>query len=70
LEYECDEYLDSLREKCCKKLRTGIITSLVTQIARLEGVRNTLHERFVPIDSGYDVKKGFTWRIIETAFAY
>jgi hypothetical protein len=27
--YECDEYLESLREKCCKKQRTGIFTSLV-----------------------------------------
>jgi hypothetical protein len=67
-EYECDEYLDSLREKCRKKQRTGVIHSLVAQIARMEGVKNTLHERFMPVAAGYDVKKGFTWRTIETAF--
>ncbi|XP_067204246.1 uncharacterized protein [Linepithema humile] len=47
-DYECDEYLDSLREKCCKRQRTGVVNSLVAQIARLEGVRDALHERFVP----------------------
>nr|XP_012233564.1 PREDICTED: uncharacterized protein LOC105678640 [Linepithema humile] len=69
-DYECDEYLDSLREKCCKKQRTGIVNSLVAQIVRLEGVRNTLHERFVPIGAGYGgyEKKGYTWKEIETAF--
>ncbi|XP_067210017.1 uncharacterized protein [Linepithema humile] len=67
-DYECDEYLNILREKCRKKQRTGLINSLVAQITRLEGVRNTLHERFVPIGAGYRAKKGFTWKEIETAF--
>jgi len=62
-DFECDEYLESLREKCRKKQRTGIISSLVAQIARLEGVRNTLQERFTPTGA-----KRFTWRTIETAF--
>jgi len=35
----------------------------VAQIARLEGVRNTLQERFTPTGT-----KRFTWRTIETAF--
>ncbi|XP_067209973.1 uncharacterized protein [Linepithema humile] len=67
---ECDKYLDSLREKCRKKQRTGVVNSLVAQIVRLEGVRNTLHERFVPIGAGYGgyEKKGYTWKEIETAF--
>jgi hypothetical protein len=64
-EYECNKYLDFLRKKCCKKQHTGIITSLVTQIARLEGVRNTLHERFTP--TGAETKR-FTWRTIKTTF--
>nr|XP_012214843.1 PREDICTED: uncharacterized protein LOC105667574 [Linepithema humile] len=67
-DHECDEYLDSLREKCRKKQRTGLISSLVAQITRLEGVRNTLHERFMPTGSRYRAKKGFTWKEIETAF--
>nr|XP_012219810.1 PREDICTED: uncharacterized protein LOC105670709 [Linepithema humile] len=69
-DYECDEYLDSLRQKCRKKQRTGVVNSLVAQIVRLEGVRNTLHERFVPIGAGYGgyEKKGYTWKEIETAF--
>jgi hypothetical protein len=40
----------------------------VAQIARLEGVRNTMHERFMPVGAGYGETKGFTWRTIETAF--
>jgi len=54
---------ESLREKCRKKQRTGVISSLVAQIARLEGVRKTLQERFTPTGT-----KRFTWRTIETAF--
>jgi hypothetical protein len=67
-EYEYDEYLDSLKEKCRKKQRTGVIHSLAAQIARMEGVRNTLHERFKPVGVEYGGTKGFTWRTIETAF--
>ncbi|XP_067210226.1 uncharacterized protein [Linepithema humile] len=67
-DYECDEYLNILREKCRKKQRTGLINFLVAQITRLEGVKNTLHERFVPIGAGYRAKKGFIWKEIETAF--
>jgi len=62
-DFECDEYLESLKEKCRKKQRTGIISSLVAQIARLEGVRNALQERFTPTGT-----KRFTWRTIGTAF--
>ncbi|XP_067205864.1 uncharacterized protein [Linepithema humile] len=69
-DYECDEYLNILREKCRKKQRTGVVNSLVAQIVRLEGVRNTLYERFVPVGAGYGgyEKKGYTWKEIETAF--
>ena len=67
-DYECNEYLDSLREKCRKKQCTGVINSLVARIARLEGVRNTLHERFMSVGAGYEKRKGFTWKEIETAF--
>ncbi|XP_067204306.1 uncharacterized protein [Linepithema humile] len=69
-DYECNEYLDSLKEQCRKRQRTGVVNSLVTQIARLEGVRDALHERFVPIGAGYGgyEKKGYTWKEIETAF--
>ncbi|XP_067209958.1 uncharacterized protein [Linepithema humile] len=69
-DYECNEYLDSLKEQCRKRQRTGVVNSLVAQIARLEGVRDTLHERFVPVGAGYGgyEKKGYTWKEIETAF--
>ncbi|XP_067208470.1 uncharacterized protein, partial [Linepithema humile] len=69
-DYECNEYLDSLKEQCRKRQRTGVVNSLVAQIARLEGVRDALHERFVPIGAGYGgyEKKGYTWKEIETAF--
>ncbi|XP_067216205.1 uncharacterized protein [Linepithema humile] len=69
-DYECDEYLDSLREKCRKRQRTGVVNSLVAQIVRLEGVRKIIQERFVPIGAGYGgyEKKGYTWKEIETAF--
>lgn len=67
---ECEEYLKSLRVKCRKRQRTGVIHSLVAQIVRLEGVRNALYERFVPTGAGYGgyEPKGYTWREIETAF--
>ncbi|XP_067211627.1 uncharacterized protein [Linepithema humile] len=69
-DYECNEYLDSLKEQCRKRQRTGVVNSLVAQIARLEGVRDALHERFVPVGAGYGgyEKKGYTWKEIETAF--
>jgi hypothetical protein len=56
-EYECDEYLESLREKCRKKQHTGVIHSLVAQIARIKSVRNTLHERFMPVAGQEDMLK-------------
>jgi hypothetical protein len=40
----------------------------VTQIARLEDVRNTLYERFVPVGTEYGVTKEFAWKTIETTF--
>ena len=52
-EYECDKYIKLLRKKCREKRRTGMIQSAVAEIAHLEGVRNALCNRFVPI-SGYN----------------
>ncbi|XP_067212484.1 uncharacterized protein [Linepithema humile] len=67
-DYECDEYLDSLREKCRKKQRTEVIHSLVAQIVRLESVRKIIQERFLPTGGGYGTQRRFTWKEIETAF--
>ena len=57
---ECDEYIESLREKCRGKRRTGTIHSAVAEIARLEGVRSALRNRFVPTGAGYSARKPFT----------
>lgn len=67
-DYKCDEYIESLCEKCREKRRTGTIHSVVAEIARLEGVRNTLRDRFVPSGAGYGVRRAFAWREIEVAF--
>ena len=68
MDYECDEYLDSLRERCRKRQHTGTVNSLLAQIARLKRVRDDLHQRFVPVGAGYGQSRQHTWMEIETAF--
>lgn len=70
-ERRCDECLESLREKCRnKRLRTitGVISSAVARIARLEGVRNDLRRRFTGVGAGLGESREFSWIEIETAF--
>jgi len=53
------------KTKVLQEAAHRIISFLVAQIARLEGIRNILQERFTP--TGAKTRR-FAWRIIETAF--
>ena len=65
---ECEEYIESLRDRCREKRRTGTIHSAIAEITRLEGVRNALRDRFLPTGAGYGGRRAFVWREVETAF--
>ncbi|KYN09457.1 hypothetical protein ALC57_18430, partial [Trachymyrmex cornetzi] len=73
-EQKCDECLDFLRETCrnskCQRTSTGVVNASIAQVARLEGLRNVLQQRFEHVGSGRveSQKSGFSWLEIETAF--
>ena len=74
-EEKCDESLDFLRETCRsgKRRRTsvGVINAAIARLARLEGLRNVLRQRFEHVGTGYvesQKRGGFSWLEIETAF--
>ena len=69
-DYECEEYIKALHDKCREKRRTGTIHSVVAEITRLEGVKNALRERFIPSDAGYGAQRAFAWREIEVVKSY
>ncbi|KYN28157.1 hypothetical protein ALC57_02429 [Trachymyrmex cornetzi] len=72
-ERKCDECLDFLRETCRNSKRrrsTRVVNASIARIARLEGLRNVLQQRFEHVGSGRveSQKNGFSWLEIETAF--
>ena len=74
-EEKCDECLDFLRETCRsgKRLRTsaGVVNAAIARLARLEGLKNVLRQRFEHVGTGYvesQKRGGFSWLEIETAF--
>jgi len=73
-EQKCDECLDFLRETCrnSKRRRTSteVVNASIARLARLEGLRNVLLQRFEHVGSGHveSQKRGFSWLEIETAF--
>ncbi|KYN39296.1 hypothetical protein ALC56_06320 [Trachymyrmex septentrionalis] len=73
-EQKYDECLDFLRETCrnSKRRRTssGVVNASIARLARLEGLRNALRQRFEHVGSGHveSQKRGFLWLEIETAF--
>ncbi|KYN28563.1 hypothetical protein ALC57_02021 [Trachymyrmex cornetzi] len=73
-EQKCDECLDFLRETCQNSKRqrtsTGVVNASIARLARLEGLRNVLRQRFKHVGSGRveSQKSGFSWLEIETAF--
>ena len=64
--------LDFLRETCrnSKHRRTSseVVNALIARLARLEGLRNALRQRFEHVDSCRIAKREFLWLEIETAF--
>ncbi|KYQ58114.1 hypothetical protein ALC60_02904, partial [Trachymyrmex zeteki] len=71
-EQKCDECLGLLRERYRndkrRRISTGVVNASIARIARLEGLRNTLRQRFSGL--GAELKrKGFSWLEIETAFS-
>lgn len=68
-ERRCDECLRSLRERCrVGPTITGTVSSIVAQIARLEGARYELRRRFVHVGAGHGDGRAYSWVEIETAF--
>jgi len=68
-EQRCDEFIESLDERSRIKrprLSIGIRQSLVAQIARVEGLKDSVRGRFVHAGAGYSA--GLRWRAIDTAF--
>lgn len=65
---ECDECHVFLREECRRHRRVGTVHSVVSRIARLEAVRNSLRRRFAPVGAGYLDRGGLHWLSVETAF--
>ena len=69
-EQQCDEYLKLLEEHSRIKrprLSIGVQQSLIARIARLEGLKDSVRQRFVRAGAGYSA--GLRWREIDTAFA-
>lgn len=68
----CDECLECLRERCRSKrqrVSTGVVSSSIARLARLEGSRNALRQRFERIGGGSTAElEGLSWLEIETAF--
>ncbi|KYN02136.1 hypothetical protein ALC62_07057, partial [Cyphomyrmex costatus] len=68
-EQRCDEFIESLEEQSRIKrprLSIGNRQSLIARIARLEGLKDSVRDRFVQVGAGYSA--GLRWREIETAF--
>ncbi|KYN38648.1 hypothetical protein ALC56_06974, partial [Trachymyrmex septentrionalis] len=66
-EQRCDEFMESLEEQShakCLRLSIGKRQSVITCIARLESLKDSVRERYVHVGAGY----GLPWREIETAF--
>jgi len=66
-EQRCDEFMESLEEQShakCLRLSIGKRQSVITCIARLESLKDSVRGRFVHVGAGY----GLRWREIETAF--
>ena len=71
-EQQCDEYLQLLEEHSRIKrprLSIGVQQSLIARIARLEGLKDSVRQRFVRVGAGYSADAGLRWREIDTAFA-
>ena len=67
-EEKCDECLDFLRETCrsgkCRRTSAGVVNAAIARLARLEGLRNVLRQRFEHVDTGYvesQKRGGFSW---------
>ncbi|XP_077257892.1 uncharacterized protein LOC143895014 [Temnothorax americanus] len=72
-EQRCDEFIESLEEQSRIKrprLSIGLKQSLVACIARLEGLKDSVRQRFVHVGAGYSASAitGLRWREIDTAF--
>ncbi|XP_071631894.1 uncharacterized protein [Temnothorax longispinosus] len=76
-EQRCDEFIESLEEQSrIKRPRLsidqssiGLKQSLVACIARLEGLKDSVRQRFVHVGAGYSASEtGLRWREIDTAF--
>ncbi|XP_071578551.1 uncharacterized protein [Temnothorax nylanderi] len=71
-EQRCDEFIESLEEQSRIKrprLSIGLKQSLVACIARLEGLKDSVRQRFVHVGAGYSASEtGLRWREIDTAF--
>lgn len=73
----CEDCLEYLRERCRSKrprVSTGVVSSSVARLARLEGTRNELRRRFERIGGGGSSSSAveperLTWLVIETAFS-
>ncbi|KYN11400.1 hypothetical protein ALC57_16451 [Trachymyrmex cornetzi] len=66
-EQRCDNFIESVEEQSRAKrprLSIGKRQSVITCIARLESLKDTVRGRFVHVGAGY----GLRWREIETAF--
>ncbi|XP_071574625.1 uncharacterized protein [Temnothorax nylanderi] len=71
-EQRCDEFIESLEEQSRIKrprLSIGLKQSLVACIARLEGLKDSVRQRFVHVGAGYSASETrLRWREIDTAF--
>ncbi|XP_071574664.1 uncharacterized protein [Temnothorax nylanderi] len=71
-EQRCNEFIESLEEQSRIKrprLSIGLKQSLVACIARLEGLKDSVRQRFVHVGAGYGASEaGLRWREIDTAF--
>ncbi|XP_071640863.1 uncharacterized protein [Temnothorax longispinosus] len=71
-EQRCDEFIESLEEQSRIKrprLSIGLKQSLVDCIARLEGLKDSVRQRFVHVGAGYSASEtGLRWREIDPAF--
>jgi len=67
-EHRCDKFIESLEEQSrIKRPRLSIDEqSLITRIARLENLKDSVHGCFVQVGARYSA--GLRWRKIDTAF--
>jgi len=73
-EQQCDTYIESLEEQSRIKrprLSIGNRQSLIARIARLEGLKNSVRERFVHAGAGCNARQnGLGVRLIRSRVAY